>query len=250
MVKKLIVAACAAALAPGLAFSQAEDIENEWTGNVELAYLLKRGNTRSDTINARSEAQRESVNWRHLARLQAANAEQRNNNTGEDERSAERYFGSYKLDRKLDEANYLFNLITAEKDRFTGYEYEATYALGLGRRMFDNDLHRLDLEAGPGYRTRRLDEQPATGSRTEEDVVGRLGLRYLLNISENAQFSEDLSTEFEDDSTLTRATTSVTSKINSRLSMRVSHVLRHNSDPAPGARKTDQEVTVGLVYGF
>lgn len=256
MQKKWLAAACATAFTWSLIPAQASAQEpgetiDRWTGDVELAYLVKRGNTRSDTINARSQAERDFADWRHQVRLDAANAEQRNNTTGDMERSAERYFGSYKIDLKLDGANYLFNLLEAEKDRFTGYDYEASYALGIGRRMFDNSLHRLDLEAGPGYRQRRLEEQPAEGRRTEEDALLRLGLRYLLNLSENAQFRQETSTEIEDDATLTRAATSVTSKLNSRLSLRVTHTLRHNSDPAPTARsKTDQEVTVGLVYGF
>lgn len=257
MKKSLMAVACAAAFSGSLLPSGAMAIQpgesaDSWAGDVELAYLLKRGNTRSDTINARAVAERDFVRWRHLARLESSNAEQRNNTTGDISRSAERYFGAYKIDLKLDDANYLFNLLEAEKDRFTGYDYEASYSLGLGRRMFDNDLHRLDLEAGPGYRVRRLEDDPAvTGSRNEEDAFLRLGLRYLLNISENAQFREDLSTEIEDGATLTRAVTSITSQLNTRLSLRVSHTLRHNSDPAPTARsKTDQEITVGLVYGF
>ena len=254
MHKTLLAAACAAAIAPGLASAQdaAEDTQQGWNGDAELAYLLKSGNTRSQTLTAKANAERDSFNWRNIAKLEASNAKQRNNDTREDERTAERYFGSYKLDRKLDDANYIFNVLTAEKDRFTGYDYEASYALGYGRRIVENDLHRLDIEAGPGYRWRQYEEgqQPAGESRKEDDAILRLGLRYRLALSETAEFNEDLTTEIGDDSTVTRATTSVTTRINGAFSLRLSHVLRHTTDPAPDAKKTDQEITVGLVYKF
>ncbi len=253
MHKTLLAAACAVAVLPGFAMAQeAADETNVWSGDAELAYLLKRGNTKSETLSAKGNAERDGINWRHIAKLEAANAQQRNTSTREDERTAERYFGSYKLDRKLDEANYIFNVITAEKDRFTGYDYEASYALGYGRRMFDNDLHRLDIEAGPGYRWRQV-ERELVGpgeSRKEEDAILRLGLRYRLALSETAEFNEDLTTEIGEDSTVTRATTSLTTRVTGSLSLRLSHVLRHTTDPAPDAKKTDQEILVGIVYGF
>lgn len=253
MHKTFLAAACAVAVLPGFAMAQeAADEASVWSGDAELAYLLKRGNTKSETLSAKGNAERDGINWRHIAKLEAANAQQRNTSTREDERTAERYFGSYKLDRKLDEANYIFNVITAEKDRFTGYDYEASYALGYGRRMFDNDLHRLDIEAGPGYRWRQV-ERELVGpgeSRKEEDAILRLGLRYRLALSETAEFNEDLTTEIGEDSTVTRATTSLTTRVTGSLSLRLSHVLRHTTDPAPDAKKTDQEILVGIVYGF
>jgi putative salt-induced outer membrane protein len=255
MHKTLLAVACAAVIAPGLAIAQdapEQDAAQVWSGDAELAYLMKRGNTRSQTLTAKGNAERDGVDWRHIAKLEASNAKQRNNDTREDERTAERYFGSYKLDRKLDEANYIFNVLTAEKDRFTGYDYEASYALGYGRRLLDSERQRLDIEAGPGYRWRQYEEgqQPAGESRKEEDAILRLGLRYRLALSETAEFNEDLTTEIGEDSTVTRATTSLSTRITGAFSLRVSHVLRHTTDPAPDAKKTDQEITVGVVYKF
>src|SRR5699024_2274482 len=130
-------------------------------------------------------------------KLEADNEQKKS--SGVKSRVDERYFGSYKLDHKIDEANYIFNLLTAEKDRFSGYTYETTYALGYGRRFFDNDRHRLDIEAGPGFRLREIEERPAdypsNKSRTEKDPIGIVGARYKLNITENAYFKEDISSE-------------------------------------------------------
>ncbi len=250
MRKVLLAVACASLAMPAVA---AEEENDNWDVEVGLNYTMKRGNTHSDAFSGKAEGERDALNWRHLAKLEAGNEEKRNKD-GDDERIAERYFGSYKLDRKLDEANYIFNLISAQKDLFSGYNYEATYALGYGRRVIENDRHRLDIEAGPGFRVRELEERPedwsANKSRTEKDAVALVALRYKWKITENAEFREEITSELEDGASVTRAETSLTSAINSRLSLRLSHVLRHNSKPADDIRKSDQEILVGLVWSL
>jgi len=251
MRKVLLTTACASLLLPAVATA---DPKEGWDLEVGLNYTMKRGNTDSDAFSGKAEAERDALNWRHLAKLEGGNEEKRNKDRDK-ERIAERYFGSYKLDRKIDDANYIFNQLSAQKDLFSGYTYETTYALGYGRRFIDNERHRLDIEAGPGYRVRELDELPeewagTNKSRTEKDAVALVALRYKLQLTENAQFREDVTSELEDGASVTRAETSLTSAINSRLSLRVSHVLRHNSKPADDVRKSDQEILVGLVWSL
>lgn len=253
MRKALLTTACASLLLPAMATADT-NAEQGWDAEVGLNYTMKRGNTDSDALSGKAVAERDGLNWRHLAKLEGSNEEKRNKNNVE-ERIAERYFGSYKLDRKIDEANYIFNQLSAQKDLFSGYNYETTYALGYGRRIFDSAKQRLDIEAGPGYRVRELEELPpewvgTSKSRTEKDAVALVALRYRLQITETAQFREEITSELEDGSSVTRAETSLTTAINSRLSLRLSHILRHNSQPADDKRKSDQEILVGLVWSL
>lgn len=244
----LAAALATAAFVPNIATA---DVKG-WEGELGLDYAMKRGNSYSNTLATRNRAEREGMNWRHLAKAEALNEESRSGSADPKERIEERYFGSYKLDRKLDEANYIFNLINAEKDLFSGYNYQSTYALGYGRRIIDNNAHRLDIEAGPGFRIRELKERPsdwsANKSRTQKDAVALVAARYRWNISETTRFQEDLSSELEDGSTVTRAETSLTTKINTRLALRLSHILRHNSKPGSDKRKSDQDILIGLVW--
>lgn len=252
MRKTLLAAAIMAAALPLSA--QAQDAEyGAWSGSGELSYLMKRGNTRSETFSAKGNAERDGEDWRHIAKLEASNIAQRSD-AGIDERTAERYFGSYKLDAKIDDANYIFNILSAEKDRYTGFNYEASYALGYGRRVIESDIQVLDIEAGPGYRFREYEQTPPGGDKTEGDAILRLAVRYSWAMTPTATFTEDLSSEIGEDATVTRATTAVTTKISDAWGLRVSHVLRHTTDPGftkgVKAKKTDQEITVGVVYNF
>lgn len=255
MRKVVCGAACMALLGtPMLAFAEDDqELDGSWTGSLELSYLLKRGNTESDTARANLDAERDTENWRHNGKLEASGERSKATPDDDFETTAERYFGSYKIDRKFGEANYIFNVVTAERDRFSGYEYEASYALGYGRRLLQLPAHKLDAEIGPGYRWRRIDDDLLVDDeqdKHDDEAVLRLAARYTWQISEGSQFREEIVTEIEDGATHSRFVTSLTSKVNSRISMRITHTLRHNSEVQEGVEKTDQELSVGLVYGF
>ena len=156
--------------------------------------------------------------------------------------------------RKLGEEsrNYLFNVATYEKDNFSGFHYQASYAIGLGRRFIENDAHTLDLEAGPGYRVQCLEPEDSYSdcADTEESAIARLALKYHWKISDSAEFQEEISSEVGEDSTSTRMETSLTSKINSHFALRLRHLLEHESKVPAGTKETDHQVTVGVVYTF
>lgn len=226
--------------------------ERAWDIEVEAAYLLKSGNSSSESIVGKANAVREGETWRHTGKAEAVNTTGEDSNTGEDQRTAERYYGSYQLDRKFDDNNYLFNVGTYEKDTFSGYQYQLSYAFGLGRRFIDTTAHTLDLEAGPGYRVACLepDDSYFDCNDKEESVIGRFAGKYQWVINKNATFKQNVISEVGDDNTTLRSETSLTSKINDHFAMRLSYLLTRNSDVPDGTHKTDQETTVSLVYTF
>lgn len=225
-----------------------------WTGDVELAYLINNGNTKSKTQIGKFSADREGIVWRQSSKVEGYNTQARDSTTGQDERTAEKYFSTYKLDRKLGASgrNYVFNIGTYTKDNFSGFHYEASYALGLGRRWLDSDKHKLDTEAGPGYRVQCLEPEDSYSDcqNKQEDGIGRVALKYEWKISDTATFKEDIYSEVSESSAVSRAETSLTSQINTHFALRISHLIKHNSDPAFGKRETDSELLVSLVYGF
>lgn len=253
MRKALLPLMIAGACLPG--FALADDSAEGWKSELELSYLMKRGNSKSDTMAGKFKADRDGVRFRHAATVEGANTSSRDSG-GVDEKTAERYFGSYKLDVKLAEnsANYVFGVATYEKDLFSGFHYQASVAAGLGRRWIDNGTHTLDTEVGPGYRVLCHDVPAASYndcSKADEDsYITRVGLKYEWKISDTASFSEIISSEIADDATTTRAETALTSQIRGNLSLRLSHLLKHNSEVPVGKRNSDQEMRVGLVYSF
>ena len=232
----------------------AEDGATKWSGDIGIGLLFKRGNTNSDSTNANANMSRDSAKWRHTFKADANNEQEEDPDTEEYTRTDENYFASYKLDRKLGEEsrNYLFNVLTYKKDNFSGYHYEASYAIGLGRRWIDSDRQTLDAEFGPGYRVKCLDPQDTYFScaDSEEDAIARIGIKYDLKVSDNTVFREDFSTEVGEDGADTRAETSLTTAINSKFSLRLRHLLEHDSDAPDGTKETDHTFSVGVVYAL
>ena len=251
------------ALALAVAGTNAAAAEGEektlphWEADIGAGLVFERGNSDTNQANANLNAARESELWRNTLKLEGSNKEERLDDpaTPEEEdyvRTDERYYGSYKLDRKLSShsANYIFNVLTYEKDAFSGYQYQATYALGLGRRWFDGPKHTLDTELGPGYRWKCLEEEDSyfQCDKDENESIVRAALKYKWVISENADFRQEVSSDIGQDSTSTRSESVLNSKINSHFSLRVRYLLEHESTAAPGSKESDHEFSVGLVY--
>lgn len=257
MRSRFIAAMLVAGLTPAAALAQeptedSAEKATKWTGDIGLGLLFKRGNTNSDSVNGYVNASRDSARWRHTFKADALNEEEQDQATEKYVRTDESYYGSYKLDRKLGEeaSNYLFNVVTYKKDVFSGYQYEASYALGLGRRWVDTDTQTLDLELGPGYRLQCFEPEDSYHDceDKEEDAIARLGLKYVWKISENTEFKEDFSTEAGESSTTTRAETSLTTAINSHFALRLRHLLEHESETPSGSSEADHQFSVGVVY--
>lgn len=222
-----------------------------WDIEVEASYLLKNGNSNSESVVGKASATHDGKIWRHAAQLEAVNTVGEDDN-GDEERTAERYYASYKLDRKFDNGYYLFNAFTYDKDRFSGYQYQASYAIGLGRRFIDTATQTLDLEAGPGYRTQCLepDDSYFDCQNNEDSAIARIAGKYKWKISDTASFSQNVSSEIGEENTSLRSETSLTSKINDHFAMRLSYLLTRDSEVPAGTHKTDTETTVSLVYTF
>lgn len=255
MQKKWLALACSAAVMPAMIHAQETEQESAqeraWDIEMEASYLLSRGNSESESIVGKTNAAHDGVNWRQTAKAEAVNTVSENDD-GEEERTAERYYASYKLDRKLADNNYLFNVLTYDKDNFSGFQYQASYALGLGRRFLETPSHVLDLEAGPGYRVECLEPEDSYGGcdNKDESVIARFAGNYKWTISENASFRQTVSTEVGEDNTSVRSETSLTSKINDHFAMRLSHLVTRDSEVPAGTHNTDQETSVSLVYTF
>lgn len=252
--KRAIIAAGIATCMPLSALAdESSTAASPWDIELSASLSIVSGNSETDAFASALRAERDGETWRQTARAEAqkANAE---NAAGSRETTAERYFASYKLDRKLDDKNYLFNIVTYDKNRFSGFKYEASYALGVGRRLIDSQNHTLDGEFGPGYRIQCVEPESSYNvtncDNLNEDATARLAARYVWRISSNATFSEEIVTEIGDDNTATSARTSITSRINDSLALRLSHILKHNTRVPAGREKADQELQASLVYSF
>lgn len=210
-----------------------------WKGEAELGLIYTSGNTETDTVNGKAKIGTEYDKWRHAAEISALKTSDQTGTT------AQRYEAKGQSDYKFAEKEYFFGLITYEDDRFSGYDYRATIAVGYGRRVYNANAMMLDLEAGPGARRSKI-----TNGNTDNDFFVRGAAKYAWAITTTSKFTEDLTVESGSDATISKSVTALSSKINGNLAMKVSYTFKHTSDVPPGFKKTDTETAITLVYSY
>lgn len=211
-----------------------------WGGKGELGFVLSRGNSEAETVNAKLEMAKETDAWKNaftLAALQTAS---------DGNRSAERYAASWQTDFRFRPRSYWYNGARVEDDRFSGFNYQASLTSGFGHRFVDDDSLKLFGQAGLGYR--RLEN--ALTRVAENNLIFTGELRYEQQLTETTSLRNKLLLESGEANTFLSNELALQVKINSRLSLAAGLGVRHNTDPPASRKKTDTLTTLNLVYGF
>jgi putative salt-induced outer membrane protein len=209
-------------------------------GNIALGYLATSGNTESTNANGSFEATWDLDGpWKHDWTALAISA--RTN----DVTTAESYSAGYKAQRDFSETSYLFFSADWRQDRFSGYDRQASQAIGYGRRLLDSERHMLALEGGAGTKQSDL----VTGEELDEAIV-RGALDYLFTISETAEFNQKLLIEQGEENRYTESTTALKTRVVGNIAVVFSYVIKSNSDVPVGIEKRDQFTSLSLEYAF
>ncbi len=209
-------------------------------GTVALGYLATSGNTDSTNANASFKATWDrGRDWIHNWSALAISA--RSNGV----LTAEAYAAGYKAQRAFGMNAYLFASGDWREDQFSGYDRQATEAVGYGRKLVNTERQMLSVEGGLGAKQSTL----INGTDVNEGVV-RGGLDYLIHLGENSQFTQKLLIEVGDQNRYTESTSAVKAKIRGNLALVASYIIKNNSDVPAGIEKTDRFTAISLEYGF
>lgn len=229
-----------------------EKADSSWRATAEVGFLMRTGNTESESWKGKLTLERDSLMWRHRGEVDYYQ-QKRETLEGENITEADRLFISGQSNRRFEEgsASSFFGYASYEDDRQSSYEYQTTVAAGYGTRYVHNPDIYADFEIGPGY---SWDKRRDT-NETEGELIVRLAGALNWDISETARFTQSVSTEIGDENTRSRSVTALTSNINSRLAIRLSVTLTHNStvyEQTNGRvpEKLDTETAATLVYTF
>lgn len=244
----------------------AEDDKKAHSLDAEFGAILTSGNTESTALKGKFVLENDFDNWRTDWLLEAlfkedeVDVEAESGETYQEKQTtAEKYFTSFQADYKLDaDHRGLFVFASYEVDKFSGFEFQASTALGYTDRLFKTDKSSLTYSIGPGYSVSRTedtvnDDGEFIESDTEESGIVRLSGQYKYQISENAKFSQTLSSDYalhSDKNSKTRSETALTSKINSTFALKVSFTATYNTHVPDDKERSDTQTAVTLVYSF
>ena len=230
---------CAPAIVGVTSASADEEEKLGFSGLAGFGYLASSGNSDSTAFNATLDLFYDLEKWHHSLKLLGTGT------STDGDTSGERYTADYKAEWDMTERDYLFGLISYEKDNDSGVEQKLSETVGYGRRVLDTERHVLNVEVGAGFQ--QLDFQDGTD---DSSAVGRLGGDYQFKFSDNAQFASNLAVEIGSDNTYTVWENGVTAKLASTLSLTATYTVKNNSDAPAGTDDTDTYTAVRIEYGF
>jgi len=237
MFKRLILAFTLLSLS-ALTLAEQEST-SKWKGEAELGYLRTTGNTETESLHMRGKLVNERKRWKNTGTLEVTDK------TDTGAQTAKRWYLTGKSDYKIDDLSYLFIALSYDNDEFSGYDYQSTETVGYGYHIINKEDLKLDLEAGAGARQSKLD----SGASSSEGIIrGAADLEW--KISKTSTFTQFLSVEAGEDSTISRSVTALKLQIIGSLSAKLSHSIKHSSEVPVGTEKTDTESVVTLVYSF
>jgi len=118
----------------------------DWKGKGEAGLVFARGNSDTDSLNLKLEMSQEVNLWKHQLDMSVLRA------TTSGSTSADRYQTAWQSDYELSDRSFLFGGLHYDKDKFSGFDYQANATTGFGYKIVDTEQVKLAAQVGAGYR--------------------------------------------------------------------------------------------------
>ncbi len=222
-----------------------------WVGAAQAGLLTSSGNTDASALNAKLDLAQTNGPSKNIFALGGLYSK------SDGILSNERIEGRYEYDRKFNDRFYWFGSVDGIRDLFSGFDYQATAAAGIGYTVINNGSTKLDTQIGAGYQ--RLETQTlvkdASGEVTQRtngpaqgDLVGTFGVNLEQKLTASAKLTDKLLVTAGSLNTAVANDFAVTANVSGSFALSVGYGIRYNTDPAAGVKKLDQVSTVNLVY--
>jgi len=231
----------------------ADEPPTGWSGKGQVGYVMSRGNSDTDSANAKLDLNLVRDGWKHTLSLDGLFG--RNAGITSAERWDARLQSNYQVNVHL----FSFAALQLQDDRFSGFQYQASASGGLGYKFVDSDTTRLSAQIGVGYRSLRPElliknDAGAVIERilqpTQTEVVGTAGIDYSQQFNASTKLLDKLAVESGSSNTSIRNDLTLEVKMNSKLSLAAGLSVLENTKPPAGLKQTDTITTLNLVYAF
>lgn len=230
---------------PALSWSQ---IAAKSSARAEAGAIVARGNSDNESFNAKFDVAREWVSWKQAFGASAVYAADTEGATGQ------RWDVHGQTDYKFHSQGFSFASARYEEDRFSGFEYQSSFGLGLGWRFYDDPRTKLIAQVGLGYghlRTRASlaeDEVTVIPGEEQDDLVQQAKFEFERGLNHNTRLLNELLVETGVDNTAVRNDLSLQVRIMDSLALAVGYSVRYNTHPPEEFDTTDTLSTLNLVY--
>lgn len=239
------------ALVGTLALGASGAAHADWTGKGEAGLVLASGNTDSKTGNVKFDLANTIGQWKHAFGASAIYA------NADEETTGQRWEVHEQSDYNFSAKSFWFGSGRYEDDRFSGFDYQATLATGLGRHFIDNDTTKFTGTAGVGYKFfETRDTYDLTGpvpvllqqGTSDSEVVFRGTLDLSHSFTATTKLLEKFLVESGANNTFVQNDLGIQVQMTDVLALAAAYSVRYNTDPPLGFGKTDTLTTLNLVY--
>ncbi len=213
-------------------------------GSGELGFTDSSGNTTSTTLFAALKLNYNQANY-EIKSIFETNYKSENN-----EQTEERYLIDLQHNRYYNPERNYYSFVGGkfEKNRFSGIELDTTLSLGLGKQLFRNEATKLIGEAGLAQQTTTYTDEVVGDDKNQTAVRLKLDLTHQINAQ--VAFSQDITYLTGNEQTTIESNTGFKVKVADRMNLKASYKYRHNDSPAAGAKETDTQTLLTLIYDF
>lgn len=241
---------CAAPIAHAADNQQANNPQNKtqkpWQGSAELGLISTTGDSDTTNLNTKLNIVQQLTSWRNTYTLTSLYAKSDGNKT------SEQYKATEQSDYIFNDHQFWYVRGAYDKNLFSGYQYQASTSTGYGNRFLqEKDGSYLEVSAGVGYRSYKIDENNTTDESQNTPIV-RVSMTYNKQLSKTALFKQELSTEVGTDNgtAVNESITSLQANIVGNLAMKLSYTVDYASKVPTGTAHTDTETSVSVLYSF
>ncbi|WP_457640326.1 DUF481 domain-containing protein [Persephonella sp.] len=227
------------------AFGQEEERKEEWDFHLEFAYVKTSGNTQTDTMALKFNADKEGKINRFFIKSESLYKKDQG------KESANKLIVDGRWEKIFYDEMFTFLNGRYERDKFSGYEYKISGGPGLGYDILNTDKMKLKSLLSLIQYYNKFSEGDKS---TESYSSGKLELYYKWDIKEDLQYKLDINyiVSFKDNQNyFINGETGVEIKINSLISMGVSYKVNYqNQPPDPDIKRTDTTFLTSVIIDF
>jgi putative salt-induced outer membrane protein len=224
-----------------------------WNGKGEVGYVMARGNTDSDTANAKIDMANVEGDWKHTLHLEGLYA------TSAGITSAERWAALFQSNYQISPRAFAFGALRYQDDEFSGFQYQASVTTGVGYHLITTVSDQLTGQVGVGYRHLRpeLIVKDPDGEVTQRipenssgNAVGTGEVDYAHVFNASTKVTEKLTVESGPGNTSLEDDVALVVNMSKTLALSAGYAFKENTEPPVGLKKVDTLVTLNLVYAF
>lgn len=224
-----------------------------WSGKGEAGYVMSRGNTNTDSANAKLDLADVVGDWKHSIHLEGLYGR------SVEITSAERWAALFQSDYQITPRAFGFGALHFLQDEFSGFQYQASATTGIGYKFLVTAADKLTAQVGIGYRRLRpelltMDAAGAVIARTPGEstgtAIGTAGFDFAHIFNASTKITDKLLVESGSGNTSLENDLALVVNMSKKLALSAGFTFQDNTEPPGGLKKVNTLTTLNLVYAF